>query len=49
MKENFSSQYAGAVSLFVNDTTNYSKFKKEITIFGNTLYKKKLQKGIHRN
>jgi len=43
-KENFSSQYAGAVSLFVNDTTNYSKFKKEITIFGNTLYKKKLQK-----
>ena len=43
-KENFSSQYAGAVSLFVNDTTNYSKFKNEITIFGNTLYKKKLQK-----
>ena len=43
-KENFSNQYAGAVSLFVNDTTNYSKFKKEITIFGNTLYKNRLQK-----
>ena len=27
-KENFSPTYAGAVSLFINDTTKLSKFKK---------------------
>ena len=31
-KENFSPIYAGAVSLFVKDTTKISKFKKYITI-----------------
>ena len=35
-KENFSPIYAGAVSLFVKDTTSISKFKKNITVFGNT-------------
>ena len=35
-KENFSPIYAGAVSLFVKDTTNLSKFKKYITVYGNT-------------
>ena len=35
-KENFSPIYPGAVSLFVNDTTKVSKYKKDITIFGNT-------------
>ncbi len=39
-KENFSPTYAGAVSLFVKDTTNLSKFKKYITVFGNTNLKK---------
>ena len=39
-KENFSPIYPGAVSLFVNDTTKISKFKKNIRIFGNTDYKK---------
>ncbi len=39
-KENFSPNYAGAVSLFVKDTSTISKFKKNITIFGNTEYKK---------
>ena len=39
-KENFSPEYAGAVSLFVKDTTLRSKFKKEITVFGHTDYKK---------
>ena len=38
-KENFSPTYPGAVSLFVNDTTKISKYKKRITIFGNTNYK----------
>ena len=40
-KENFSPNYAGAVSLFVKDTSKISKFKKNITIFGNTEYKKR--------
>ena len=35
-KENFSPIYAGAVSLFIKDTTKISKFKKHITIYGNT-------------
>ena len=35
-KENFSPAYPGAVSLFVNDTVNVSKFKKNITVYGNT-------------
>jgi len=39
-KENFSPTYAGAVSLFVKDTTQLSIFKKDITIFGNTNLKK---------
>ena len=39
-KENFSPEYAGAVSLFVKDTVKISSFKKNITVFGNTNYKK---------
>ena len=35
-KENFSSIYAGAVSLFVKDTTKISKYRKSITVYGNT-------------
>jgi len=41
-KENYSFQYAGAVSLFINDTTKLSKFKKNIRIFGSTNFKSKL-------
>ena len=41
-KENFSPSYAGAVSLFVNETTRLSKFKKNIKVFGNTEHKLKL-------
>ena len=41
-KENFSPKYAGAVSLFLKDTVNLSKYKDCITIYGNTNYKKKL-------
>ncbi len=40
-KENFSPEYAGAVSLFVKDTASVSSFKKNITVYGNTSYKKK--------
>jgi len=38
-KENFSPEYPGAVSLFVYETSKISKFKKNITVFGNTSYK----------
>ena len=40
-KENFSPEYPGAVSLFVNDTSIKSKYKKNIIIFGNTNFKRK--------
>ena len=35
-KENYSKKIAGAVSLFVNDTSNVSKFKKNIIVYGST-------------
>ena len=44
-KENFSPRYAGAVSLFVSQTVQYSNFKKKIIIYGNTHYKEKLLKN----
>ena len=40
-KENFSPNYPGAVSLFVKDTSSISSYKKNITVYGNTNYKKK--------
>ena len=39
-KENFSPVYAGAVSLYVNDTVRISKFVKNIVVYGNTNFKK---------
>ena len=39
-KENFSPEYPGAVSLFIFETSKISKFKNNITVFGNTDYKK---------
>ena len=40
-KENFSPEYPGAVSLFVNETSTKSRYRKKIIVFGNTDYKKK--------
>ena len=40
-KENFSPQYPGAVSLFVNETSKNSSYKKDIVVFGATNYKKR--------
>ena len=37
-KENYSKEYAGAVSIFVNGIINYSKFKNNIKVYGNTEY-----------
>ena len=39
-KENFSPEYPGAVSIFLNSVTNLSKYKKKITVYGNTEFKK---------
>ena len=46
-KENFSPSYPGAVSLFVNDTVNVSRFKKNITVYGNTEFKKTFKCKYH--
>ena len=40
-KENFSPEYPGAVSLFVYETSKISKYKKQITVFGNTDFAQK--------
>ena len=42
-KENFSPDYPGAVSLFVYETSKISKYKKTITVYGNTEYKNKFK------
>ena len=42
-KENYSPSYAGAVSLFINETIKYSKYKKNTTVFGYTEYKDKFK------
>ena len=44
-KENYSSNLAGAVSLFINDINNKSRFKKKTTIYGSTNEKKFLSKN----
>jgi len=44
-KENYTDNYAGAVSLFINDTVKLSNFKKNIRIFGSTTYKSLLSKN----
>jgi len=38
-KENFSPTYPGAVSIFLNSVIKLSKYKKNIIVYGNTLYK----------
>ncbi len=42
-KENYSPDYAGAVSLFINDTIKLSKFKKSTTVYGFTDYKSRFK------
>ena len=44
-KENFSKEYAGAVSIFVNGVNKYSKFKNNIKVYGNTNYSNLLSKN----
>ena len=45
-KENFAHNYAGAVSLFVNDITRENDFRKTTRIFSHTISKKKLSKEL---
>ncbi len=40
-KESLDPNYAGAVSLYVKDTTNYSKYKKRISIISSDDFKKR--------
>ena len=40
-KENYSPEYPGAVSLFIQSTNKISNYKKEITVYGNTDLKEK--------
>ena len=44
-KENYSPDYAGAVSLFIHSNNLISKFKKDTIIYGSTKLKKKLSKN----
>ena len=44
-KENYSKEYAGAVSIFVNGVNKHSKFKNNIKIYGNTDYSNLLSKN----
>ena len=44
-KENFSSIYPGAVSIFISSVIKKSFFKKNITVFGSTTYKNILSKN----
>ena len=44
-KENFTKNDAGAVSLFVNQTLEVSRYKKYIKVFGNTNFKDSLNKN----
>ena len=45
-KENYSSIYPGAVSIFISSVVKKSLFKKNITIYGSTNFKKILTKII---
>jgi glycosyltransferase involved in cell wall biosynthesis len=46
-KENFIKKRAGAVSIFVSDTTKLSNYKKNIKVYGYTSYENKLKNYIN--
>ena len=48
-KENYSKKLAGAVSIFVNDTNKYSKYKKKINVYGYTEEDNHLKNYINLN
>ena len=48
-KENFSPEYPGAVSIFLNSVIKKSIFKKNITVYGSTEYKKRYKSINYKN
>ena len=48
-KENFSPDYPGAVSIFLDSVIKVSKFKKEIIVYGNTNFKKRYKTIKYKN
>ena len=48
-KENFSPEYPGAVSIFLNSVIKKSTYKKDITVIGSTDYKKKYPGIFYKN
>ena len=46
-KENYSKEYAGAVSIFIDGVNKVSKYKYSTKIFGNTEYKNLLSKNYY--
>jgi len=43
LKENFSPNYPGAVSLFINDTLKISKYRTKTIVYGSTNFKEKFK------
>ena len=48
-KENFSPEYPGAVSIFLNSVIKKSLYKKNITVYGCTEFKKRYKNIIYKN
>ena len=44
-KENYSKEYAGAVSIFIKGVNNQSTYSTSIKLYGNTEYPKNLSKN----
>ena len=44
-KENYSQEYAGAVSIYINSLNKHSIYKKNIKVFGSTTFKSYLSKN----
>jgi glycosyltransferase involved in cell wall biosynthesis len=48
-KENFTPEYPGAVSIFLNSVIKKSLYKKNIVVFGNTNFKKRYKNIKYKN
>ena len=48
-KENFSPDYPGAVSIFLNSVINKSIYKKETIVYGSTNYHKRYSSIVYKN
>ena len=48
-KENFSPEYPGAVSIFLNSVIKKSNYRKNITVIGSTDYKRRYRGIFYKN